>query len=795
MFVLSPVSARVKKLRDIYREAIPTLDSERTRILTEYYKESMNEVPIIRRAKALQNILSKMTIRVEPDELIVGNIGKYFRGCLLWPEYTGLSWLVRQFDSGFFDEKTAADGKMIMLQEDRDYIRSVEAFWKENGIAAALNAAMPDELETIATANIVSHRWKSEGFAPAGHFNTNYRKAVEKGFGAIKQEALDKLDALRGKVGGQDAEKYFFYKAIVICCDAIIMFSKRFAVECRRQAEGDVTEERRAELLQMADSLEWIMENPARTYWEAAQVVYMYHMVLNTEGSYLGLTIGRFDQHCGDYLERDLAEGRITREFAQEITDCFFLKVADMFMPNVGSYSNNMRLTIGGRKRDGSDATNALTYMCLQASARLKLHDPTQSLCLHKDSPAELWEAGIETAKIVGGIPTLDNADLIIDALHKRGLAIEDARDFCIIGCIEISASGCEFANVSSPFSKTHINVNNIFLQAINNGINPQNGKASGLKTGYLYEMNSFEEVKDAFAKQLEYFMDWHFTLNNLIENVGNRIMQVPMASATMDGCMESGKDMLLGGAKYNSTGNATFGIGTLFDSLAAVKYAIFDKKICTAQELYDAVMANWEGYETLQQRIKTEAPHYGNGDPEVDQIGKWAMDLYVGKVDSLVSARGHHRAGIYGAGANIQQGLETYATPNGRKNKEPVSDGASPVQGMDTCGPTGVALSVTALDPSRFANGMQFCMKFHPSSVQGKEGTEKIRQFVSSFFDMGGMQIQYNVVDAATLRDAQVNPNDYKDLVVRVAGFSAYFVELEQAMQNDLINRTDIAM
>jgi formate C-acetyltransferase len=802
MFKLSEVTPRVQRLRQLHRDSIPTLDADRTRIITEYYKESIYEVPIIRRARACYEILTKMQIRVEPDELIVGNVGKYFRGVNVWAEY-GLDWLVNDFDSGVFDERENCGSDFIMPLEDREYIRSVADFWRENGNEARIGKCMPDDINYVGKANVTPHRAGMNTSVPHGHYNANYRKVVVKGFGAIKKQALEHIEELRGNIWGKDAEKWFFYQAVVICCDAAIAFSKRFAEECRRQAAEQTDEKRKAELLKMADSLDWIMENPCRTYWEACQAIYLYHLILNIEGSYLGLTIGRFDQQAGDLLEADLAAGRITMDEAQEITDCFCLKVADLmvsgskFMMHQFSYSNNMRLTLSGRKMDGSDATNTCTYLCLQTIARLKLHDPTLSLCLHKDSPAELWEAGIETAKTCGGIPTLDNTDLIIDMLHKRGLSIEDARNFCVIGCVELSGSGCEFSNVSGPFSKTHLSIANVVLQAINDGKNPldPDKTQAGLHTGYLYNMESFDEVKSAFYRQLEYFMNWHQTFNNILEFYGNPLVPVPMASATMDGCMEKGKDMLVGGAKYNSTGGAAIGMGTCIDSLLAIKYACFDKKLCTTREMYDAIMANWEGYELLRARIKSETPFWGNGTDEADEMASWVSDQYADRFNSYIGPRGGHRAGIYSAAANVMHGYWTGATPNGRKAHEPVADGGSPSQGADKSGPTAVAKSIIAMHPYKYSNGYQFTMKFHPNSVAGEAGTEKLHEFVESFFEQGGMQVQYNVVSSETLRDAQKNPDEYKDLVVRVAGFSAYFVELHSDLQNDLISRTDNEM
>ncbi len=386
MYELRDVTPRVQLLRGRYRDAEPALDAERVRILTDYYKANPHEQQVLKRAHALYEILTKMTIRVEPDELIVGNVGKNFRGCNLWPEWGGLGWLIAELDSGDYDKKTPAESRMTLDDADREYLHSVDSFWRENCIGAKVDAAMPPEVHTLANASVLSYGPWGNAFVPSGHFNANYRKVVEKGFAAIKREAQEKLETLRGKLRGNDAEKYFFYEAVVISCDAVVAFTKRYAAQCLAQAAEAPSEARRDELLAMAESLDWIMENPARSYREALQVCFFYHLILSIEGSYLGLTIGRVDAHVGDYLHRDLEAGRITLVEAQELMDCFFLKMADLFMSGpmfflrvVGAYSNNHRITIAGRKPDGSDATNEATYLCLQSAARLQLHDPNLS--------------------------------------------------------------------------------------------------------------------------------------------------------------------------------------------------------------------------------------------------------------------------------------------------------------------------------------------------------------------------------------------------------------------------------
>ena len=415
----------------------------------------------------------------------MGNVGKYFRGCNIWAEYSGLTWLVEELDTACSTTRAIADGLMLLGRGGQRVSALGRALLA--GELASLprwTRPCPRSSRPLVTAAVLPHGLHGNAFMPHGHFNANYRKVVEKGFGAIRQEALDRLEEMQGRIWGKDAEKYFFYRSIVITCDSVILFSKRYAAECRTQAQDTADGKRRTELLQMADSLDWIMENPARTFREALQACLLYHIIMNIEGSYLGLTIGRIDQHVGDYLTADLKAGRITLEEAQEVMDCFFLKMGDLFVSGpvgltrvIGAYSNNMRMTLAGRKPDGSDATNEATYLCLQSAARLKLHDPTLSLGLHRDSPVELMRGWHRNGKTVGGIPTLENVDLIIDILHKRGLAIEDARNYCVVGCIEVTGSGGEFANPSAPFSRTFLNINNVLLQAINNGTNPQNNR------------------------------------------------------------------------------------------------------------------------------------------------------------------------------------------------------------------------------------------------------------------------------------------------------------------------------
>jgi len=360
---------------------------------------------------------------------------------------------------------------------------------------------------------------------------------------------------------------------------------------------------------------------------------------------------------------------------------------------------------------------------------------------------------------------------------------------------VELTSSGCEFGNISGPFSRSYFNLNNLLLQAINNGVNPMNGRQAGLQTGSLAEMRSFQELLNAFEKQFHFFMDWQQAMFVILERAGNSRMPLPAASATIDGCLESGTDMVYGGAKYNSTGLSCHGIATAVDSLCAIKYLVFDQKRCTGRELLDAVCADWKGCEALRLAAEHEAPKYGNGDADADALAAWLSDLFTQRVNRMRGPRGPYRAGIYSAGGNLATGRATWATPDGRRSREVVSDGASPTHGADRNGPLCVLRSVLCMHAENYPNGLQFCIRFHPSCFERSDGPEKFRALLRTFFEGGGMQLQMNVTDAETLRAAQAHPEDYRDLVVRVAGFSAYFIELHRDLQNDIILRTDHRM
>jgi formate C-acetyltransferase len=378
--------------------------------------------------------------------------------------------------------------------------------------------------------------------------------------------------------------------------------------------------------------------------------------------------------------------------------------------------------------------------------------------------------------------------------MKEMGWELRDARNYCFIGCQEVVSSGCDYPagnGISAPFCAVHNGV--LMTMAINNGTNPFNGEQCPIQHGYLYEMESLDEVKAALADLFDWAYRWFVTMNNYTEYIYQQVCPHATLSLAIDGCMEEGMDCTLGGAKYNSFGGTAPGLATVADSLTTIKYMCFDKKLCTTRELYDAVMANWKGYEDLQQKILNEVPHFGNDDPYADEQMKWVVDTYVDVCRKLYSKRAKiYKTGLYGAIDHLVQGYHTWATPDGRESGTALADAASPAQGRDVNGPTAVFLSCGCYDQTRFMDGMALNLRIHPSAVNNDEGVEKLANLTKTYFDSGGIEVQYNIVSTDTLKKAQGNPDEYRDLIVRIAGYSAYFIELPEDEQNDIISRTE---
>ena len=806
MYQQAPVSERVKYMRQLYRSTRPVIDLNRYKLVTEYYQNNPQQMGILKRAGNLKNLFEKMPVPIRDQELIVGFAGVEFRSSPLFPE-NSFAWFLDEMDR--LGDRTV--DPYDISEEDKAYIRETGQFWVKNCMSAAIDAIYPEEYYRDVLGNgVLNYRDHENCQNPIGHYCGNFWTVVDKGMGTVLEEArAKKAELLEKGIKADDARRFEFYRAVEMVTEGIITYTKRYAAEALRLAELCTDEKRKAELLSMADSLNWIMEKPCRTYQEALQACYLYQMGMVLDAQLHGISYGRLDQYVGKYAERDIAEGRLTKEEAQELTDLFMIKVAEVNRvwseraTRTGpGYTSGQMITIGGVNSDGTDATNIVTYMIMQASARLKLHNPPVTLRTHEGTPDDLWEAGIETTKQVGGVPIFEADEVVQESIMRRGIPLEDARNYCIIGCVEPCVCGCDFANSGGDGNNSYTILPAALWCAINNGTNPfrfpgaPEPKATGPKTGYLYEMNSMEEVLNAYKTQIDYYTKWQVSMVSCYEYLYTERTPLPLLSATMTGCMESGLDVMWGGSKYNGAGNSSIGHGNVADSLNIIDQVCFRDKIATTRELYDALMANWEGYEDLHQYILGRCTHFGNDDPEADKYLKFVADTYSQGITRGRSVRNcSWSAGCWPVTLNVALGKMVCATPDGRKDGEPLSDGISPVQSMDKNGPFSTINSILKFDQRDYANGTLCNMKFHPTALQGEDGNRKLRAVMEAYFKWGGMELQLNIVSADTLRKAQESPGEYQDLVVRIAGFSAYFVEVYKEAQDDLIRRTEMCV
>jgi len=812
MYSFRSVSQRMRDMHEKVRQRVFHVDSERSVIVTRAARKYEAVVPTIKNALIFKALCEEMTTRVEPHEMLVANNTRFFCGTRLDPRWSRGDMYVELAESGkwtlesdgLYHNPDTDELRLVMSPEDFEALRSIAPYWKGRTIADMAKAWQPDGFRELDKLGVRSFGENMPiVMMPAGHSTPGYEKILRRGYGSIRREAREWLDAHQDCLMAEDVEKSLFYKSVEIVCEGASILLRRYGETCLTAAAGCAETQRKAELESMGADLIYISENPVKSYRQACQATLLYMMMISMSGLTDIGSFGRFDQYTWPYLKAELEAGTITMDEAQEITDCFFMKINSFYNGGVGPLTaiigignTYLHTTIGGVDPDsGEDASNPVTYMTLETLGRLSLHDPTVSLRIHKGTPDELWDCAFAVNRLVGGLPLFQNDDVIIPgAMRELGFSLRDARDYALIGCQEITGSGNDYAagNGTTP-PEGYTQYSTILDMALNNGLNPHNGAQCHIRTGYLYEMKSMDEVREAWRKIASYVLKAQVSLQNYVEQLFMHYDTHPILSISMEGCMEKGVDVVCGGAKYNSFGSTAVGLATVADSFATIKYMCFDRKLCSTRELYEAFMANWEGHEMLRQQILSEVPHYGNGDEYADSEMRWLTDTYYDICRECSSLRSKiFKGGLYSAASHVAQGYTTWATPDGRKAGVPIADAASPAQGRDKLGPTAVLKSALCFDHSKFMNGLALNIRIHPSALSGEDGPQKLRSMTQAYMAMGGMEVQYNIVSSDTLRAAQARPEDYRDLVVRIAGYSAYFNELSFDCQNDLISRTE---
>ena len=829
-----PKSPRISRLVSHLFEKAPQIETDRAVLLTESYKKTEGKPIITRRAEAFAHIMKNLPITIRPDELIVGSNTLRPRSCQVFPEYS-FAWLESELDT----VETRSADPFYISEENKKILREVYKYWGGKTTSELAEQYMSDEAKLAMKHNIFTPG--NYFYNGVGHLCVKYDEVLKIGFDGIKAKAVAEL--LKLNSGDADyGTRSAFLKAVIMSLEAASLYAERYAVLAVEMAEKETDPKRKLELALIANNCANVPRKGATSFYEACQSFWFVQMLLQTEASGHSISPGRFDQYMYPYYKKDLDEGKITREFAQELLDCIWVKLNDLnkvrdaaSAEGFAGYSLFQNLIAGGQTEEGLDATNDLSFMCISASMHVMLPMPSFSVRVWNGTPHEFLLRAAELTRTGVGLPAYYNDEVIIPSLVNRGLSLEEARNYCIIGCVEPQTPGktdgwhdAAFFNMCRP------------LELVFGG-GAELGEQVGPKTPSIKELTTFEKFYDAYKAQMNYMIEMMVNADNSIDLAHAERCPLPFLSSMVDDCIARGKSVQNGGAVYNFTGPQGFGIANMADALYAIKTLVYDNKKYTLNQVADALRNNYGrpmppviasqlttfAVKELAAKGKTpnekeiadiylkisenktpvdkkafydkllndidELPKFGNDIKEIDLFARDVAYTYTRPLQNYKNPRGGiFQAGLYPVSANVPLGAQTGATPDGRLAGTPVADGVSPSAGKDVNGPTASCNSVARLDHFIASNGTLFNMKFHPSALKGASGLESFVAMIRGYFDQKGMHVQFNVVSRETLLDAQKNPEKYKSLVVRVAGYSALFTTLSRSLQDDIINRTE---
>ena len=834
-FVIEKSPRIARLIHDLYAN-MPEIEADRAELVTESYKQT-EHLPIIkRRSAAFRHILENIPIVIREGELIVGSSSIAPRGCQTFPEFS-YEWLPPEYE-------TIATREADPFYISPDTIRRLEAvhpYWKGKTVSDLAAANMDPEVLDV----FMNHGIFTVGnyfFNGVGHVNVNYEKVINCGLETYIEECKAQLATLtRGQ--GDYAEKRNFWESVIESCEAVITYARRYSDLALSLAADCTDSDRKAELLTIAEACDHVPAKPARSFHEACQGFWFIQQLMQMESSGHSISPGRFDQYMYPFFKADLDAGKITYESAQELIDCIWVKLNDLnkvrdaaSAEGFAGYGLFQNLIVGGQDEYGLDATNDLSYMCMEAQMHVRLPQPSLSIRVWNGSPHSLLIKAAAVTREGMGVPAFYNDEVIIPSMMSRGYSLEDARGYCIIGCVEPSAChktdgwhDAAFFNMVRPLEL-------VFSSGMDKG------EQIGPKTMDVLEMTSFEQFFDAYKAQQEFFIEMMAQADNAVDAAHAVRCPLPFESCLIDDCIANGKSVQEGGCHYNFTGPQGFGIANVADSLAVMRKLVFEDGVISMAEMKQALADNFgkgatnkramelttdaakmldaEGKEVNADLIKAiymgfknashisadkkarydemlnmiaDVPKYGNDLREVDLFAREVGQTYTKPLLQHTNPRGGmFHAGLYPVSANVPLGHQAGASPDGRLSNTPIADGVGPMSGRDVKGPTATANSVSRLDLGDASNGTLLNQKFHPSALAGEMGLEKFVAYLRGFFDQKGMHVQYNVISRETLLDAQAHPENYKTLVVRVAGYSALFTTLSRSLQDDIISRTE---
>ena len=781
------MTERVARLRQCSLDTKPWLSLERAKLMTDFYRQAGPLSPPVLRASALRYIMENRTIYIGAEELIVGERGPRPKGTPTYPELCCHT--MEDFDILNTREKISycVDEEARRIQQEE-----IIPYWKGHSMRDRMFAEMTPEWKDAYAAGVYTEfmEQRAPGHTVLG--DIIYRKGLRDLQEDVKASLL-KLDFFNDP---RAYDKQQQLQAMSIAAEAVITLAERHALKAEEMAAVETNPQRKAELEKIADVCHHVPAHAPRDFWESLQAYWFTHLSVITElNTWDAFCPGHLDQHVYPFYQHDLDTGAVTKEQARELLQCFWVKFNNQPAPpkvgvtaaESGTYTDFCNINTGGLKPDGSSGVNDLTYLVLDVIDEMRLLQPSSNLQLSKKSPDRFLRRGLEIVRKGWGQPSIFNADMVVEELLRQGKSIEDARAGGTSGCVETGAFGKEAYILTGYF-----NLPKVLELTLYNGFDPRTGKQVGIESGDPATFKCYDDFLAAFKKQMHYLVEVKIRGNNVIERLYARNMPAPYLSLLVDDCIAKGGDYNDGGPRYNSTYIMAVAPGTCTDSLSAIKYHVFDHKNLTVAELMDALRSNFEGHEKTRLMLWNKTPKYGNDDAYADTILAQVFDLFFDEINGRPNTKGGtYRVNYLSTTCHVYFGSVTGATPDGRKAWEPHSDGISPAQGADRNGPTAVIKSAAKLDHAR-TGGTLLNQKFTPKVVEGSEGLDHMAQLVRSYFKLDGHHIQFNVVTADTLRKAQAEPEKFRDLIVRVAGYSDYFCDLTPALQNEIIARTE---
>ncbi len=799
------MTPRVEKLRNDLVDTVPSICSERAKIFTESMKKTEGLPIEKRKAKAFFDVLNHMSIYVRDNELIVGNQGSKPRSAPVYPEFA-VDWIVREFkgDPYRYDERPN-DVYEYDAETENEIMETVE-YWKGKTLDENVRKILPENTKKAWDIGAIDDDWCTmQGF---GNLLPNYEDLLRQGLKGIIEHAKKKLSESDLRTPGQ-VEKCWFLESVILSNQGVINYAHRYADKLAEMARSEQNAARKAELEQMSESCRWVPENPPRTFWEALQSIWFLHLGMQLETNGIAISFGRFDQFMWPYYQNDIQKGILTREKALELVESFFIKVNELcfFRSWLGAkfypgYHMAVNLAIGGQTKDGKDAVNELTYISVEACENIRMPRPAVSFKWFEGTSREFMDRAMQAIqKHGGGQPAFYNDRGVMKSLENLGIDKKDSWNWAPVGCIEASIPGKFDFACKGP----RINIAKVLEITLNNGTDPNTGVTLLPGDGDLSSFKSMDEIKNAFEKQLHYFMEQQVILENINDQMHIRFDLNAFQSSLIDDCIERGKSLIQGGSVYSADGGPAVAAISAADCLTGIQTAVFDQKWFTGAALKHAIETNYEDDSTtptgeeIRLMLLNRAPKFGNDD---DLADKWASEVtgYVGShyVNDFKNSR-------YGKGpvpctyafcqssvtANVAMGTNVKATPDGRKAGTPLNNGVSPATGVEKSGITATINSVSKLPSIWFSKGAIFNMRLSPSMLQSPAGRDRTTALVETLFKNDQYHVQFNVVSTETLRDAQQHPERYKDLMVRIAGYSAFFAPLNKDLQEDIIKRT----